>query len=134
MTNPNAPCPCGSKKIYELCCNIYISGKNPAPTAEALMRSRYTAYSQANIAYIQATMRDAAAEGYNPIEAALWAKSVCWKDLQVLAAFPHAQDPHCAYVSFIARYTLQNVMQEMAEVSEFKRYDGKWFYVGMKED
>jgi len=133
MITPSTLCPCGSKKSYSLCCGIYISGAKSAPTAEALMRSRYTAYSQANICYIQATMCDRAAEGYDPIEAARWAKSLVWKGLQVLEVFPHLKDRNRAYVSFVVRYTFQDIWQEMAEVSEFKQYEGKWYYVGMKE-
>jgi SEC-C motif domain protein len=127
-------CPCGSEKSYALCCGRYISGQCVAPTPEALMRSRYTAYSQANITYIQATMRDRAAEGYNPLDAANWAKTAVWKGLQVLRAFSHPQDPDLAYVAFVARYTYQNVPQEIIEISEFKRYADVWYYVGMKDE
>src|SRR3569833_3134762 len=37
-------CPCGSGKEYEACCGEIIGGKRAAPTAEALMRSRYSAF------------------------------------------------------------------------------------------
>ncbi len=37
-------CPCGSNKPYTDCCARYVEGNKHAPTAEALMRSRYTAY------------------------------------------------------------------------------------------
>ena len=45
-------CVCGSMKNSELCCAQYIDGEESAPTAESLMRSRYTAYTQGNIDYI----------------------------------------------------------------------------------
>ena len=41
---PDAPCPCTSEKDYSSCCGQYIGTKVNAPTAEALMRTRYTAY------------------------------------------------------------------------------------------
>ena len=44
MIKENEKCPCGSGLDYGLCCGQYISGAKDAPTAEALMRSRYTAY------------------------------------------------------------------------------------------
>jgi len=47
-------CPCGSGASLETCCGPVIDG-SAAPTAEALMRSRYTAFVQGNIAHIWAT-------------------------------------------------------------------------------
>ena len=45
-------CPCGSGKNYSDCCQPLIKGKTKAPTAEALMRSRYSAYVEHAIDYI----------------------------------------------------------------------------------
>jgi SEC-C motif-containing protein len=47
----NAPCPCGSGKKYKGCCKRWHDGE-PAPTPEALMRSRYTAYAIADVSYL----------------------------------------------------------------------------------
>ena len=41
-----ALCPCGSEKIYTECCEPLIKGDRVAETAEALMRSRYTAHAK----------------------------------------------------------------------------------------
>ena len=41
-------CPCGSGRPYEECCETYIEGRETAPTAEALMRSRYAAHTGAS--------------------------------------------------------------------------------------
>ena len=65
-----ALCVCDSGKLSNACCDLYISGQKPAPNPESLMRSRYTAYTQANIDYIVATMRGAALDGFNLEEAA----------------------------------------------------------------
>ena len=52
-------CPCGSGRPYEDCCGPYIAGKAKPATAEALMRSRYTAYAKKEIDYIvQSCLRD----------------------------------------------------------------------------
>ncbi|MGE0616813.1 MAG: YchJ family metal-binding protein, partial [Bacteriovoracia bacterium] len=45
-------CPCGTQSNYADCCERYISGKQYAPTPEALMRSRYTAYTKAEMGYL----------------------------------------------------------------------------------
>ena len=53
-----APCPCGGG-IFAACCGPFISGSRPAPTAEALMRSRYSAYVTGAADYLLATWHPA---------------------------------------------------------------------------
>lgn len=48
-------CPCGGSKTYTACCGRYIDGAETPPTAEALMRSRYTAYTLLREDYLLAT-------------------------------------------------------------------------------
>lgn len=117
-------CLCGSMQPYAACCGQYHEGK-PAPTPEALMRSRYTAYAMANIDYIQATMKGAAALGFDPVSAKAWAESVEWTGLEVLTA---SEDGDTGYVSFKAHFTAQNEANVLSELSEFKRMDGRWYY------
>ena len=50
-----ATCHCGSGKPYVKCCEPYINGE-PAPTAEALMRSRYSAYVVGAVDYLGETL------------------------------------------------------------------------------
>lgn len=52
--SPNAPCPCGSTKKAKRCCGPLLDGQ-PAPSPEALMRSRYVAYSVGDVPYVQRT-------------------------------------------------------------------------------
>lgn len=122
-------CLCGSGKMKELCCSQYISGQKIPATAEALMRSRYTAYTQGNIDYIQATMREKAAENFDPLSALQWAKTAKWKRLKVIRAFSDA-DTGIAYVEFTAYYIFKGAPQKLVEVSAFKQMDGRWYYVG----
>jgi len=49
------PCPCGSSKVFANCCELYIVGGGVAPTAEYLMRSRYTAYTLRHEDYLLST-------------------------------------------------------------------------------
>lgn len=122
----NTPCPCGSNHSYKDCCQPYITGQQPAPNAEALMRSRYTAYSQANTGYIQHTMRDIAARGFNPIEAKQWASQVEWLGLQVFEHCPI--DDNTATVTFAARFKGINGIHFIHEKSQFTRDNQQWFY------
>ena len=52
MPDATAPCPCGSQQTFENCCQPLLAGMAFADTAEALMRSRYSAFSTGNIDYL----------------------------------------------------------------------------------
>ena len=52
--NYRGPCPCGSLKSYERCCQKWHDGETPGD-AETLMRSRYTAYVLKLEDYLRAT-------------------------------------------------------------------------------
>ena len=49
-------CPCGNEQEYSQCCEPFIEGVKHAPTAEALMRSRYTAFVKKADGYIKSTL------------------------------------------------------------------------------
>ena len=66
-------CSCGSNSTYLQCCGQFIDGLSLPITPEALMRSRYTAYTLADIAYIKKTMRGKATIGFDETEAGHWA-------------------------------------------------------------
>lgn len=119
-------CPCCSGKTYEACCAPLIRGDTAADSPEALMRSRYTAYSQANIPYIQQTMKSPASDNYDPVEAKKWAESIQWLGLDVLN---HSMKGDQGLVEFIATFILHGQKQSMREISEFRRDAGKWYYI-----
>lgn len=125
MTN----CPCGTQKSYDACCGLFISGKQKASSPETLMRSRYTAYTKANIDYIQNTMRPPASNEFNPIEAYQWARRVQWKKLDVLRVSPFDTK---GWVEFIAYFIEEDQPQQIHETSEFHFIDNTWFYVNGK--
>jgi SEC-C motif-containing protein len=58
-------CPCGSDKSQETCCDPFITGKALPNTAEKLMRSRYTAYTRADIDYLKKTMVPESRKGFD---------------------------------------------------------------------
>jgi SEC-C motif-containing protein len=92
---------------------------------------RYTAYTQANIAYIQETMCGDAAENYNPISAYTWAKTAKWKQLNVIRDFIDPLDSTIAYVEFMADYTWHGERQSLHELSRFQLRGNRWFYTGI---
>lgn len=91
------------------------------------MRSRYTAYTMADIAYIEKTQCGQAAEGFNALEAYAWAKRVTWIKLEVLNT--SLSKPKKGTVEFIATFIDAGISQSMHEKSEFIKKAGQWFYV-----
>ncbi|WED42105.1 YchJ family protein [Legionella cardiaca] len=122
-------CPCGSSSDYATCCGLYINDITTAPTPEALMRSRYTAYSQANIDYIKKTMRGKPLTGFNEIDAVAWAKRVVWLNLRIVKAYLDSTNQVKGYVEFIARFKENNQLLTLHELSEFECDNGTWFYI-----
>ena len=55
VSQNSSQCPCESGRIYDKCCGPFLAGMASAPTAEALMRSRYTAYVEENSNYLVET-------------------------------------------------------------------------------
>ncbi len=125
-------CPCGSNKSYARCCGPLITGKRIADCPEALMRSRYSAFTQANMDYITATMKGKVSSDFDPVSAKQWAEQAQWLGLEVVAAPPVAENGTVGFVEFIARYQLQGQDQSIHEVSEFHLEDGRWYYVDGK--
>lgn len=125
-------CPCKSKKEYKQCCEAFILGTKIPETPEQLMRSRYTAYSQANINYIMATMKDAASKDFDEVSARQWAESVTWVKLKVMRAYVDPAIPDMGFVEFKAYYRYKKQMHVMHEFSKFKKIANQWFYVGVK--
>ncbi len=116
------PCPCGSRQSYERCCQRWHGGE-AAPDAEALMRSRYTAYVLKLEDYLLATWHP----GTRPKELDLASAPRRWVGLKVLRHEAGAAD--AALVEFFARYKAGGRAHELHETSRFVREDGRWLYV-----
>lgn len=117
-------CPCGQPGGYADCCGRYLEQGEPAPTAEAMMRSRYSAYVRGDEAYLLSTWSPATRP------AALNLKddtTTRWIGLEVKR---HAQqDATHATVEFIARYKVNGRAHRLHELSRFVREAGRWVYV-----
>jgi SEC-C motif-containing protein len=117
------PCPCGSGKAYGACCGPAHGGK-AAVTAEALMRSRYSAYVLGLEDYLLATWHPST----RPEKLDLDAEPACkWLGLEVKRH--QQQDDDHAVVEFVARYRVAGRGQRLHETSRFVREEGRWFYV-----
>jgi SEC-C motif-containing protein len=124
MNTKTRLCPCGSNQPYAACCARYVEGNEPAPTAEALMRSRYTAYTLQREDYLLATWYSSARPSSLGLAEDLQTK---WIGLDVKRH--EQQDADHAIVEFVARFRVNGRAQRLHEVSRFVREEGRWFYV-----
>ena len=115
-------CPCGSGLGYAACCAPWHAGA-PAPDAEKLMRSRYSAYALKLEPYLLATWH---AET-RPSQLGLAGDPARWIGLEVRRAAQHGEDS--ATVEFVARYKIAGRAHRLHEVSRFVQVDGRWFYL-----
>jgi SEC-C motif-containing protein len=127
------PCPCGSGLPLNACCKPVIDGTAKAPTAEALMRSRYTAYTLQDINYLAATLDPTELRGFDRDATASWARDSTWVELQIVETSAGSPDDSEGTVEFKARFKRDGVIQEHHEVSLFRKIDGAWLYSGGKD-
>jgi SEC-C motif-containing protein len=125
-------CPCDSGKDYDACCGPLISGSRPAPTAEALMRSRYSAFATGATDYITHTLHPDNRDEYDPAATKRWADSSEWLGLKVLNTSGGGTDDTEGSVEFTATFRQKGVVHTHHEVGLFSRLKGVWYYVDGK--
>ena len=123
-------CPCGLNINYEECCGLFINSQQLPVHPEQLMRSRYTAFTEANMDYIQKTMRGPITKNNDIEQTRQWAKEVKWLKLEVLHSEINSLDPNQGLVEFEAHYQQNHQPHVIHERSLFKKIEGHWFYIG----
>ena len=124
------PCPCGSKQTFETCCAPYIEAQRLPLTAEALMRSRYAAYSKADIAYLSRTHAPETHADFNPVTTRQWAETSKFTNLNILRVEKGGTGDRDGTVEFVATFTQGSQSFEHHEVSRFRKDDsGQWLFV-----
>ena len=118
-------CFCGANLTYENCCAPFHQGLQSAPTAEALMRSRYSAYVLQNENYLLATWY----KSTRPKQLDFSNETLQWQKLEILHTKKGGVKDDKGRVEFNAFYVQDGQTQLMHEISRFKKLGGKWFYV-----
>ena len=123
--SPPDPCPCGRPAAYAQCCGRFHAGplQGQAPDAEALMRSRYSAYVRELADYLLQTWHPST----RPAEPLHFEPGLRWLGLEVKRH--RAIDADHAEVAFVARSKLGGRAHRLQETSRFVREGGRWFYV-----
>ncbi|WP_207454864.1 YchJ family protein [Desertivibrio insolitus] len=119
----DAPCPCGSGTPYSGCCGPLHAGA-PAPTALALMRSRFSAFALADAAYLSRTWHPSTRP--DPLELD---DDVVWRRLQIVDTTAGGEADTDGVVEFRASYRSAKSAGLMHERSRFTRHEGRWVYV-----
>jgi SEC-C motif-containing protein len=125
-----ASCPCGRTDAkhravaYVDCCGRFVDHFNatPAPDAEHLMRSRYSAFVLARADYLLATWHGSKRPSSLDFDV-----GTKWLGLEVREHKTMGADT--AEVEFVARYRVAGAAVRLHECSRFVREDGRWFYV-----
>lgn len=133
----DARCPCLSGETYGACCGRFHAGlaecpgaAGPdavtAPTAEALMRSRYAAFAVGDADYLLATWHPSTRPADLDLD-----DDVAWRRLDVVATSAGGPLDRTGVVEFVAHFRSAETRERgtLHEVSSFVREDGRWYYV-----
>ncbi|WP_026146632.1 YchJ family protein [Zestomonas thermotolerans] len=121
-------CPCGSGSHLDDCCGRYHAG-TPAPSAEHLMRSRYSAYVLGLIDYLVRTTLPAQQAGLDRAALLAWSSQSTWLGLEVESSEVLGGKPEHAFVTFTARWHDGQGEQVHRERSGFVQCDGQWYFL-----
>jgi SEC-C motif domain protein len=113
-------CPCGSEAAYSACCGPLHAGRSTALTAEALMRSRYSAFVRLEAEYLAATWHPSTRPPRLQLD-----PDVVWTHLEIVRVRAGAAGDPRGLVEFRAHHT----RGVQAERSRFLHEDGQWFYL-----
>ena len=121
------PCPCNSGKSYESCCQPYLEQTINAPTAEALMRSRYSAFCLLNEAYLRYSWHPDTCPKDIRLD-----ENIRWLGLKIEATSAGNPGDETGEVEFIARSKTNGKASRLHENSRFGRFDNRWVYIDGK--
>lgn len=121
----SAPCPCGLPATYQECCGRLHRGLAAAPTAEALMRSRFSAFSVGDAGYLLRTWHPSARPPRLDLD-----RATRWTRLEILESTGGTVVHTEGTVRFRAHYTDHGQTGCMEEHSRFVRHEGFWTYTG----
>ena len=127
---PSGNCPCKSQLKYALCCGRYHKSKLYAPTAEALMRSRYSAYALQDAQYIYRTWDETTRPNLQSLRESFKSdNNPKYLSLEIVSTSEGGAVDDIGTVEFIAAYGEITKPQSLHEISYFRRNKGRWVYL-----
>lgn len=128
----NESCPCGSGAPLAECCGPVVSGERGAATAEALMRSRYTAYVLGDMPHLKRSLDPKGQAAFDEAGAQEWSEKAQWKGLEILGIKGGGAADSEGEVEFVASFIMDGQEQRLRERARFRKRDGQWRYVDGK--
>ncbi len=125
-------CPCCSGLEFEACCGPLLRGEKSASTAEAMMRSRYTAYASGRIDYVRDTTHPKNRAEFEEESAQKWSKDSDWVGLEIISTKDGVEGDTQGEVEFVATYVQDDEEVEHHEVAQFKREKDNWYFTDGK--
>jgi SEC-C motif-containing protein len=122
------PCPCGSGRPFLHCCEPAIEGAVPAATAEALMRSRYTAFVLERTDYLVMSTHPDHRTGLDAEEIRQQTATTTWLGLHIDHTRGGAIQDDSGEVLFHADFFADGRLAALSERSRFRREGGLWYY------
>jgi len=122
--NSSVMCPCDSSLTYMQCCAPLLSREELASSAVALMRSRYTAFTLEDEAYLLSSWHPDTRPGSIPFD-----PKIRWLGLKIKQVSTVQPTAKLAEVEFLARYKLNGKGHRLHELSRFSRQGSAWFYL-----
>ncbi len=122
-------CHCGSGQPYQTCCEPFVTGVRQAPTAEALMRSRYSAYVEGEIDYLGDTLHPDHRADWDREATRRWSDGAGWLSLEIVDTEAGQPGDREGIVEFIANFTENGENKHHRERSRFARAGDRWYYV-----
>ena len=118
-------CPCGTGRAYTECCGPLHEGTARAETAEALMRSRFSAFARGRADYLLRSWHPDTRPADLDLDDAL-----TWRRLQIVDTEAGGPEDATGIVEFRAQYLQDGARHILHERSRFTRArDGCWSYV-----
>lgn len=122
-------CPCGNdQKFYKDCCKLIHDDIFQAKTAEQLMRSRYSAFVLCNGNYLLESHSSKYRDDSNINNIIRWARSVAWKNLEIIAKTNGNINDNEGTVEFKAYFVEKNKLKCIHENSLFLKENNHWVY------
>ncbi|HBM90951.1 MAG TPA: hypothetical protein DD400_03620 [Rhodospirillaceae bacterium] len=122
-------CVCGSGLPFDQCCSPILEG-HPAPTAEALMRSRYAAYVLGKIDHLARTCTPSEREKFDRAEAQQIVKETKWLGLDICRVEGGGEKDQTGKIDLLFRFSQKDAAYAQRELALFSREEGIWFYAG----
>lgn len=119
-------CPCHSGREFDECCGPIIAGEIIAPSPEALMRSRFTAFCRDEMDHLRDSMVEEHRAEFHAEDVRRWNKETTWLDLEILES---STDGDTGMVRFRVGFRHKGGTQNVTERGRFVRRDERWFYL-----